>query len=42
MESIGVGPAFATPHLLKRFGLEIKDIDAFELNEGTFIGMSLA
>lgn len=30
---MGVGPAFSTPVLLNRFGLSIKDIDIFELNE---------
>ncbi|EFP83789.1 acetyl-CoA acyltransferase [Puccinia graminis f. sp. tritici CRL 75-36-700-3] len=30
---MGVGPAFSTPVLLKRFGLEVGDIDLFELNE---------
>jgi len=30
---MGVGPAFSTPVLLKRFGLEIGDVDLFELNE---------
>jgi acetyl-CoA acyltransferase 1 len=36
---MGVGPAFSTPVLLKRFGLEVGDIDLFELNEGelTFV-----
>ncbi|OAV99431.1 hypothetical protein PTTG_04510 [Puccinia triticina 1-1 BBBD Race 1] len=30
---MGVGPAFSTPVLLKRFGLEVGDVDLFELNE---------
>ncbi|EGG00276.1 uncharacterized protein MELLADRAFT_67960 [Melampsora larici-populina 98AG31] len=30
---MGVGPAFSTPVLLNRFGLSVKDIDIFELNE---------
>ncbi|KAH9818612.1 Thiolase, N-terminal domain-containing protein [Melampsora americana] len=30
---MGVGPAFSTPVLLDRFGLSVKDIDLFELNE---------
>ncbi|UZJ52831.1 hypothetical protein CBS101457_002151 [Exobasidium rhododendri] len=32
-EVMGIGPAMATPKLLKRFGLEPKDIDLWELNE---------
>lgn len=30
---MGVGPAFAIPQLLARFGLDTSDIDIFELNE---------
>ncbi|KNF03370.1 hypothetical protein PSTG_03313 [Puccinia striiformis f. sp. tritici PST-78] len=30
---MGVGPAFSTPALLTRFGLEVSDVDLFELNE---------
>ncbi|KAJ3805166.1 acetyl-CoA acetyl transferase [Lentinula aff. lateritia] len=30
---MGVGPAYAIPHLLKKTGLEISDIDFFEVNE---------
>jgi len=30
---MGVGPAFAIPEALKKSGLEIKDIDIFEVNE---------
>jgi acetyl-CoA acetyltransferase family protein len=32
-EEMGIGPVFAVPKLLKRFGLEIEDIDIVELNE---------
>jgi acetyl-CoA acetyltransferase family protein len=32
-EEMGIGPVFAVPKLLKRFGLTIKDIDFVELNE---------
>ncbi len=32
-EIMGIGPAFAIPLALKKCGLEIKDIDVFELNE---------
>lgn len=31
---MGIGPAFSTPVLLERFGLESRDVDLFELNEG--------
>lgn len=37
---MGVGPAYATPKLLERFGLEAKDIDIWELNEA-FASQSL-
>ncbi|KAJ4473574.1 acetyl-CoA acetyl transferase [Lentinula aciculospora] len=30
---MGVGPAYAIPHVLKKSGLEISDIDFFEINE---------
>lgn len=30
---MGVGPAFAIPAVLKKAGLNIKDIDIFEINE---------
>lgn len=30
---MGIGPAFAVPAALKKAGLEIKDIDVFEINE---------
>lgn len=30
---MGVGPAFAIPAALKKAGLQIKDIDIFEVNE---------
>lgn len=30
---MGIGPAFAIPAALKKCGLEIKDIDIFEINE---------
>ena len=30
---MGIGPVFAIPKLLKRFGLKIDDIDLWELNE---------
>lgn len=32
-EVMGIGPALASPKLLKRFGLEPKDVDLWELNE---------
>ena len=32
-DEMGIGPVFAVPRLLKRFGLRIDDIDLWELNE---------
>jgi acetyl-CoA acetyltransferase family protein len=32
-EEVGLGPLFAVPKLLKRYGLSIDDIDLWELNE---------
>jgi acetyl-CoA acyltransferase len=32
-EEMGIGPLFAVPKLLKRYGLSIDDIDLWELNE---------
>jgi acetyl-CoA C-acetyltransferase len=32
-EEMGIGPVFAVPKLLKRFGLTVADIDLWELNE---------
>jgi acetyl-CoA C-acetyltransferase len=32
-DEMGIGPVFAVPRLLGRFGLRIEDIDLFELNE---------
>lgn len=32
-EVMGIGPAFAIPAALKKAGLQIKDIDIFEINE---------
>jgi len=32
-EEMGIGPVFAIPKLLKRFGLRMNDIDLWELNE---------
>ncbi len=32
-EEMGIGPVFAIPRLLKRFGLAVNDIDIWELNE---------
>ena len=32
-EEMGIGPVFAVPKLLKRFGLKMSDIDIVELNE---------
>ena len=32
-DEMGIGPVFAVPKLLKRFGLRIEDIDLWELNE---------
>ncbi len=32
-DEMGIGPVFAVPRLLERFGLKVNDIDLFELNE---------
>src|SRR5262245_42508080 len=32
-DEMGIGPVFAVPKLLKRFGLQVADIDLWELNE---------
>jgi len=32
-DEMGIGPVFAVPRLLERFGLKLDDIDLFELNE---------
>jgi acetyl-CoA acetyltransferase len=32
-DEMGIGPVFAVPRLLKRFGLEMDDIGLWELNE---------
>ena len=32
-EIMGIGPAVAIPSALKKAGLQIKDIDVFEINE---------
>ena len=32
-DEMGIGPVFAVPKLLKRHGLDVKDIDLWELNE---------
>ena len=32
-EEMGIGPVFAIPKLLKRFGLTVSDIDLWEINE---------
>jgi acetyl-CoA acetyltransferase family protein len=32
-DEMGIGPVFAVPKLLKRFGLKVDDIDVWELNE---------
>ncbi|SPD68314.1 3-ketoacyl-CoA thiolase (plasmid) [Cupriavidus taiwanensis] len=32
-DEMGIGPVFAVPKLLERFGLQIEDIDLWELNE---------
>jgi acetyl-CoA acetyltransferase len=32
-EEMGIGPVFAVPKLLSRFGLSVEDIDLWELNE---------
>lgn len=32
-DEMGIGPVFAVPKLLKRFGLRVEDIDLWELNE---------
>ncbi len=32
-DEMGIGPVFAIPHLLKRHGLRVQDIDIWEINE---------
>jgi acetyl-CoA C-acetyltransferase len=32
-DEMGIGPVFAVPKLLKRFGLSVDDVDVWELNE---------
>jgi acetyl-CoA acetyltransferase len=32
-DEMGIGPVYAIPKLLKRFGLKVDDIDLWELNE---------
>jgi acetyl-CoA C-acetyltransferase len=32
-DEMGIGPVFAVPKLLDRFGLKVEDIDLWELNE---------
>jgi len=32
-DEMGIGPVFAVPRLLERFGLKMDDIDLWELNE---------
>lgn len=32
-DEMGIGPAFAVPKVLKKLGLQVKDIDLWELNE---------
>src|SRR5262249_57504617 len=32
-DEMGIGPVFAVPRLLERFGLRIDDVDLWELNE---------
>jgi len=32
-DEMGIGPVFAVPKLLQRFGLKVDDIDLWELNE---------
>src|ERR1044071_9423738 len=32
-DEMGIGPVFAVPKLLKRYGLKVEDIDVWELNE---------
>ena len=39
-EEMGIGPVFAVPRLLQRFGLTVDDIDLWELNEA-FASQSL-
>jgi acetyl-CoA acyltransferase len=34
-DEMGIGPVFAVPKLLRRRGLEIADIDLWELNEAS-------
>jgi len=40
-EEMGLGPVYAVPRALKKAGLELKDIEVFELNEA-FAAQSLA
>lgn len=37
---MGVGPAYAIPKILKRSGINIEDVDLFEINEA-FAGQAL-
>ena len=32
-DEMGIGPVFAVPRLLERYGLKVSDIDLWELNE---------
>ena len=32
-EEMGIGPVFAVPRLLQRFGLTVQDVDLWEINE---------
>jgi acetyl-CoA C-acetyltransferase len=32
-DEMGIGPVYAVPKLLKRFGLKVEDIGLWELNE---------
>lgn len=39
---MGVGPAVAIPAAVKSAGLELGDIDLFEINEVNFLGIHLS
>ena len=38
---MGIGPVFAVPRLLERHGLEVDDIDLWELNEAFAVQVAL-
>ena len=38
---MGVGPAYAIPEAVRKAGLQLTDIDVFEINEVSFLKVSL-